>query len=488
MPKVGTNRICSYVAEFGENIFASDGGVLFCKMCEIKVNSDKRFCVTQHIKTEKHARAVNRKAKKNSLTQPLITTPSSRKSDFNKDLCKALLKSNIPFEKLSNTHFRSFLEKYVDKDIPSISTLRKTYVEDCYQETMDEIRNEVKNKKIWVSIDSDSEGRYVANVIIGTLPVDEPGKHFLLASEVLEKANHTTISKLFDKALFSLWPKGIQYDDVILFVSDAAPYMVKAGKSIQTFYSKMIHVTCLAHGLHRVCEKIRAEFPKVDELISNMKKVFLKAPARIELFRREAADTPLPPSPIITRWGTWLKTAMYYCEHFKTIKKVVNMLDADDALAIEKVKQIICDKNVQSNLIFIHTNYGFLISAINSLETRGTPLVEEIQIVDNVIKKLKEIKVPKGVIIYNKLEQVVEKNEGFKILSTISKVMSGEETTTDDLPEDLQISDFIHFKYAPISSVDVERSFSLYKNMLADNRRSFVFENLSKSLVVNCNS
>jgi len=37
----------------------------------------------------------------------------------------------------------------------------------------------------------------------------------------------------------------------------------------------------------------------------------------------------------------------YYCEHFKTIKKVVNMLDADDALAIEKVKQIICDKNVQ---------------------------------------------------------------------------------------------------------------------------------------------
>ena len=65
--------------------------------------------------------------------------------------------------------------------------------------------------------------------------------------------------------------------------------------------------------------------------------------------------------------------------------------------------------------------------------------------------------------------------------------MSGEETTTDDLPEDLQINDFIHFKYAPISSVDVERSFSVYKNMLADNRRSFVFENLSKSLVVNCN-
>jgi len=92
----------------------------------------------------------------------------------------------------------------VDKDIPSVSTLRKTDVEDCYQETMDEIRNEVKNKNIWVSIDetTDSEGRCVANVIIGTLPVDGPGKHFLLASEVLEKANHTTISKAFRQSTF----------------------------------------------------------------------------------------------------------------------------------------------------------------------------------------------------------------------------------------------------------------------------------------------
>lgn len=82
MPKVGMNRINSNVGEFGGHIFASDGGVLFCKMFKIKVNSDKRFCVTQHLKTEKHARAANRKAKKYSSTQPLITTPSSRKFDF----------------------------------------------------------------------------------------------------------------------------------------------------------------------------------------------------------------------------------------------------------------------------------------------------------------------------------------------------------------------------------------------------------------------
>lgn len=69
----------------------------------------------------------------------------------------------------------------------------------------------------------------------------------------------------------------------------------------------------------------------------------------------------------------------------------------------KKSKKIICDKNIQSNLIFIHKNYGFWSLVINRFETRGTLLNEEIQI-DNVIwKKLKGIQVPKGDVIYNKL-------------------------------------------------------------------------------------
>ncbi|KAL4112028.1 hypothetical protein QTP88_015876 [Uroleucon formosanum] len=415
MPKVKTSvtvRGKNYVTEFGEHIFAFDGSVLICKICEVKVKCEKRFSVTQHLSTEKHIRASNRQNK--NATQQLITTPT-RKSDFFKDLCEAFLKSNIPLEKLGNPHLRLFLEKYINKDIPSVSTLRKTYVNDCYEDTMNEIRNQILIKK------------------------------------------------------------------------NLAPYMVKAAKSIQAFYSKMVHITCLAHGLHRVCEKIRAEFPKVDELILNMKKVFLKAPARVELFRRKAPETPLPPSPIITRWGTWLKAAMYYCENFKAIKKVVHLLDADDALAIGKVKKIMSETDLESNLAFIYTNYGFLTTAITCLETQGTLLTDAIKTVENVENKLNTIKCSKGITIYKKFEEVIAKNLGFKILTKISKVMLGEEITMDNLPEDISCDDLLYFKYAPISSVDVERSFSVYKNMLADNRRSFKFENLSKSLIVNCN-
>ncbi|KAF0709481.1 DUF659 domain-containing protein [Aphis craccivora] len=82
---------------------------------------------------------------------------------------------------------------------------------------------------------------------------------------MLEKVNHSTIAKLLYGSMVSLlWPNGIRHDDVLLFVSDA-----------------VVHITCLAHGLHWVAEEIHNMFPKVDKLISNVKKTFLKAPYRV---------------------------------------------------------------------------------------------------------------------------------------------------------------------------------------------------------------
>ncbi|KAE9543713.1 hypothetical protein AGLY_002109 [Aphis glycines] len=187
---------------------------------------------------------------------------------------------------------------------------------------------------------TDVEGRYVANVIVGTLEVDTPGKVFLLNSDVLEKANHSTIAKLFDKSLLILWPTGIKHDMVLLFLSDAAPYMVKAGQSLSSLYSKMIHVTCLAHDLNRVSEEIRGQFSEVDQFISNAKKIFLKAPSRVDTFKTMAPGIPLPPQPIVTRWGTWLTAALYYCEHFPIIQAIINQFDKEDAILICKMSKI----------------------------------------------------------------------------------------------------------------------------------------------------
>lgn len=141
---------------------------------------------------------------------------------------------------------------------------------------MQKIREFISDQKIWISIDetTDAEGRFIANVIIGTSEAEKSGKIFLLNTEELGKVNHSTVSKLFDKSLSILWPDGIKHDNVLLFLSDAAPYMVKCGQTLDALYSKMIHVTCTAHGLHRVTEQVRSQYESVDQLISNIKNIF----------------------------------------------------------------------------------------------------------------------------------------------------------------------------------------------------------------------
>lgn len=63
---------------------------------------------------------------------------------------------------------------------------------------------------------------------------------------------------------------------MLLVATDAAAYMISAMKSLRVLFPKMLHVTCLVHGLHRLAEFIRQEYPEVNELISCVKAVFVK--------------------------------------------------------------------------------------------------------------------------------------------------------------------------------------------------------------------
>lgn len=184
--------------------------------------------------------------------------------------------ANIPFSKLNNPCFRGFLEKYTTCNIPDESTLRKLYLPRCYDDKLNKIKQSVQGNKIWVSIDesTDVEGRYIGNVIVGVLSPDSAGQKFLLTSENLQKVNHSTIVNLFETSMSLLWPNGIEYENVMLFVTDAAPYIVKAAKKLKNRYKNMVHITCLAHGLHRVADVIRTSYPDVDNFIANTKKKY----------------------------------------------------------------------------------------------------------------------------------------------------------------------------------------------------------------------
>jgi hypothetical protein len=101
-------------------------------------------------------------------------------------------------------------------------------------------------------------------------------------------------------------------------------------------------------------------YPNVDKLVANGKEIFVKSPARLELLKNKAPDTPLPPAPVITRWGTWLDAIVCYAEKCEIFCSVVNEFDADDATCITILQDIFQDSNelkvLTTDLVYIRTN------------------------------------------------------------------------------------------------------------------------------------
>ena len=45
---------------------------------------------------------------------------------------------------------------------------------------------------------------------------------------------------------------------MLLLLTDQASYMLTTGQGLRTLYPSLIHLTCLAHAMHRVAEEVRA--------------------------------------------------------------------------------------------------------------------------------------------------------------------------------------------------------------------------------------
>jgi len=117
MPKVTrTNRskVGLYLEEFQNETFKSDGEVLYCQCFEKSVSIDQRGQVIQHINTSKHRGNRDRKLKFQQNFMSTSSASTNSKSAFNDDLCRALIRSDIPLFKLKNSAFKDFMEKYTN--------------------------------------------------------------------------------------------------------------------------------------------------------------------------------------------------------------------------------------------------------------------------------------------------------------------------------------------------------------------------------------
>ncbi|GJQ85809.1 hypothetical protein Trydic_g20365 [Trypoxylus dichotomus] len=322
------------------------------------------------------------------------------------------------------------------------ATLRKKYLSPMYNKIKTSIVNDINDNQIWISIDetADVKGRKIVNFLVGVLDSDTAMSTHLLASKRVETITAESVSDYVTSCLKSLW--GEKHDKnkekVLLFVTDAAAYMKTAGRLLQQTYSSMMHITCLAHALHLVSEEVRKCYPNADKLISSVMKVFVKAPARKNLFYEKLPHVPLPPEPVTTRWGTWIEAASYYYIHFDDVKTIIQLLDPNDAVSIFEAQQAFTDPTIQTDLANIHGRYSRIPLAIHQLEVTPTSPQYSITNAMNIVYDLRQFLFRlSGDVADNvkqKFDAVLNNNPGFPTVCRIVDLFT-----------------------------DVQRSFSMYK-------------------------
>lgn len=209
----------------------------------------------------------------------------------------------------------------------------------------------------------------------------------------------------------------------------------------------------------------------MNKLISNVKKVFLKAPLRVQISREKLPGVCLPPEPVITRWGTWIKVAIFYADHFEAIKDIVLDLEENSQCVVQS-QALFKNVNLAKELFFIKVNFSFVPDIITSLESRNISLRESINIVETFSDKCKKVPGDVGNQVRRKFEVIVGKNEGFKYLMEVQNIFDSK-PSNEVIPWPYYL--LPKLKYCQIKSVDVERSFSLYKHISTDRRHIIAY-------------
>ena len=95
-------------------------------------------------------------------------------------------------------------------------------------------------------------------------------------------------------------------------------------------------------------------------------------------------------------------------------------------------------------------------------------LADTLRIVADTRRRLAHVKGDRAEVFRRKADSVFSKNDGLRVLEAVDRVLRGEATLTDDLTP-FTAADVACLKHGPLTSVDVERSFSMLRALLREN-------------------
>ena len=125
---------------------------------------------------------------------------------------------------------------------------------------------------------------------------------------------------------------------------------------------------------------MRAHFKNIDEVIATIKAATIKNKDRKKDFHD--AGLPSPPDPVITRWATWLRAALYYSENLPAVRTIVNNWTSA-GLLVSRAKDAINVEDLVPDLVKIN-QYRTLAANVEFLEGSACTITEAYGLLKNM--------------------------------------------------------------------------------------------------------
>ena len=355
--KSSTAKVGQTCQEYPDEFSATPAGDLRWNLCDVLVKCDKNFFVESHRKSKQHQGKLETKSK--SQSKQIFS--HFDQVNFKQQVVSSFLAADVPLHKLNHPSLKSLFAR-MGKVLPS-ETAAQACVAKLASQKEKQSQELLRDKKFFLIVDEAevAKQKYII-VLVGSL--DAPNQTFLVNCHPLDSGRNVNSSIILHTVDDVLRQFEIKRDNFSLFVTDAARYMSSAGKTLKELYPSLMHVICVAHLLHNCAMRVRAHFKNIDQVIATIKAATIKNKGRKKDFHN--AGLPSPPDPVITRWATWLRAALYYSENLPAVRTIVNNWTSA-GLLVSRAKDAINVEGLVSDLVKIN-QYRTLAANVEFLE------------------------------------------------------------------------------------------------------------------------
>lgn len=166
------------------------------------------------------------------------------------------------------------------------------------------------------------------------------------------------------------------------------------------------------------------------------------------------------------------------------MKAFMNELSSKDAVCIKNGQKAFNSVKMHQQITFIGAHFSEFPVLLDSLQSNSSLLSTSLERFNAIRHSLSLVPKQIGFRLLEKLDKVLNKNQGYTTLTRITDYLDNKLMDLRDLsysPAELDA-----FKFALVVSCDVEQAFSRFKMILTDRRHNLTIPHLRWSLVIEC--